>query len=152
MSPLDRANRTRRRTLQGCLEEYSSVLQGGCVQLAWKIDAEIDRTGAAGGYLTVARTMHMDEWEGTENYVGFAGCCHALLDRESASKVDFLSVQCVASMMTHVGFASRMVDEILKNKPMEKSHPLTKRTCQECQILAAGYACTCVEVNRICNL
>lgn len=48
----------------------------------------------------------MDEQEGTENYVGFAGCCHALLDRESASKVDFLSVQCVASMMTHVGFAS----------------------------------------------
>jgi hypothetical protein len=57
-----------------------------------------NKTGvvACGGYLTDARPMRMDVWEGTENYASFAGWCHALFDQGSAGKVDFLSVQCVA--------------------------------------------------------
>lgn len=154
MLPLDMESHTRHKTLQGCLEEYSLVLQDGHVlQLAWKLHAEINKSGNAGGYLADLRPMRMDESGGTENwYVGFAGWCHALFDQGSAGKADFLSARCVASMMTSLGFASQLVDEILKNKPVEKSRPLTKRMCHQCHVLAAGYACSYAEVSRICNL
>lgn len=127
MLSLNTGNHIHHKTLQGWLEEYSRVLQDDRVLLAWKLDVEINKTDAAGHYLIDVKPMHMDEWEATENYADFAGWSHVLLDQESASKVDSLSVEYVASMMAHVDFESHLVDEILRNKPAGNSHPLSKQ-------------------------
>lgn len=87
-------------------QEYSFVLQDGLVQLACKLYVEINKTGVAGDYLIDVKRLYIDEQEAVEYYVYFAERYHALVDREGASKVDFLVVQYVALMMMDVGFAS----------------------------------------------